>query len=683
MGCTQSSPSEQQQQKHKELRHFTERPNRIPAERLHGKFMAQMVREVFDTHPSEVYDFSGPVLGKGGYASVMMVKHKTTGALYAMKQIDITDFSELALHLLQNEIESMKHLVHPNIVRLQEVYQTVDLKHVYLIMDRLEGGTVREKWAELDGLEEDHAAYIASGVVAAIRYCHDRNVVHRDLKMDNVLFESKRPDSIVKIIDFGLSEKFGSCVDKAHDLVGTRLYSAPEILKNAGHGLPCDMWSIGVIVFALVGNAFPFFDRDPDILASEIKYARYKFAGPAWDGVSPLCKDFIDRCLVKNPKKRMTAPQAQEHPWLRGGTAWANAIRGKAGGGCDGRMKARTRRCMGEFQDNNLFKKVAMEVIAYILDPEETESLAREFIALDKDGDGVLSLPEFKSVIMRHIGSSRYAQSATGSLRNGGSVHGSDAFKAGAHYAASVTEEEAEAIFSALDIDHSGVINFTEFVAGCLGHRHINETTIRCAFDRLDYDRNGVIELRDMLMYVGADVSAEGMEAALRDFDTNGDGKITFDEFRSAMLASMATRGIDKAMSVRGMRRAMSSGSLSAYNLHAAPLAGDSGDADTDAPTGETQDAAAAAAARSASGTPERRWSTASQQQLHRRPSLSGRAPSLIGAASMRSLNILAIKATGGHEWEEEDERRRDAEGGGGGSGGGGGAGGARGSALQ
>jgi Protein kinase domain len=130
MGCIASS----QANANPSIKAWELRPERIPAERLQGSFMHQLVKEVFDQHPREVYDFCGPVLGKGGFATVLLVKHKTTGYVYAMKDIHMPKIagSDHSMHLLQNEIESMKRLSHPNIVRLQEVYQPPDGKNVYL-----------------------------------------------------------------------------------------------------------------------------------------------------------------------------------------------------------------------------------------------------------------------------------------------------------------------------------------------------------------------------------------------------------------------------------------------------------------------------------------------------------------------------------------------------------------------
>ncbi|CAM9352916.1 unnamed protein product [Hapterophycus canaliculatus] len=302
-----------------------------------------------DRDVRDAYDFTGPVLGKGSFATVLRVRDSTSGSEYAIKQIDLDAVkdSPSAQRMIERECRTMMALSHPNIVRLQEVYRPPSGDKIYMVLDRLEGGSVDGLWRKQGKLAEDHAAHIILQVVSAVRYCHDRGIAHRDLKMENSLYEDSSLVPIVKVIDFGLCAEMKDGVT-SRAFVGTILYTAPEILKVDGHGLACDLWSIGVMAYALVSGKFPWYSESRDVCGQMIKYTPLKFPAEDWEGVSPLCRDFIERCLVKKPKKRITAKQAQRHPWLQ------RAARLMEGGAP---LSKESMMAMLDYQNGNMFKK--------------------------------------------------------------------------------------------------------------------------------------------------------------------------------------------------------------------------------------------------------------------------------------------------------------------------------------
>lgn len=500
--------------------------------------MHRLVREYFDEDPEKHYEFCGPVVGEGGYAKVMFVRPKNRDMLCALKMIDISKLKESApmMRLLENEIDVMKKLQHPNIVRLQEVFHVSSKDMIYLVLDRLEGGSLREKWKEANVLSEAETAHILHGTLSAVKYCHKRRIAHRDLKMDNIMFESQEPNSVVKVIDFGTSATFsGNILD--HLVVGSRWYMAPEILKFAGHSIECDIWSIGVIAYALIGGLFPFFHPNPDVMDEQVQWSPLTFPSPDWDTVSEGAKDFITQCLEKNPKKRATASKLLTHPWLKKSRQQLNDGTAQDGQALLGK---RTLVCLNNFRKKSTFERAAMELIAYTLDPDEIKEMEREFLALDTEGGGEITLEQFKNAFTESAGKYFSNEKTREKLMN---------------------DAHLQEVFESIDVDHTGTINFTEFCAACLGQRHVSDTNVRVAFEALDTQHRGSISKEAAVEYLGDD---QAIESDFKAIDQDGDNQLDWGEFRRAMFASarrqshMNLRKMssgDSASSKRGLSR--------------------------------------------------------------------------------------------------------------------------------
>ncbi|CAN0080546.1 unnamed protein product [Ectocarpus sp. 12 AP-2014] len=260
--------------------------------------------------------------------------------------------------MIERECRTMMTLSHPNIVRLQEVYRPSSGDRLYMVLDRLEGGSADGLWRCAGQLSDDHVAIIILQIilqiVSAIRYCQDREIENRDLKMENYLYEDSSLVPIVKVIDFGLCPEMKDGVT-SRAFVGTVLYTAPEILKVDRHNVACDLWSLGVMAFALVSGQFPWYSDSKDVYGQVIKYSPLQFPKEKWKGVSPSCRDFIEKCLVKKTKKRITAAQAQLHPWLQKD---ARLMEGGAP------LSKQSMMAMLEYRNGSTFQKIVMELVA-------------------------------------------------------------------------------------------------------------------------------------------------------------------------------------------------------------------------------------------------------------------------------------------------------------------------------
>ncbi|XP_043375182.1 calcium/calmodulin-dependent protein kinase type 1 isoform X2 [Dermochelys coriacea] len=264
----------------------------------------------------EIYEFR-ETLGTGAFSEVVLAEEKTNRKLVAIKCI-----AKKALEgketSLENEIAVLHKIKHPNIVALDDIYESGG--HLYLIMQLVSGGELFDRIVEKGFYTERDASQLIRQILDAVQYLHDMGIVHRDLKPENLLYYSPDPDSKIMISDFGLSkiEGSGSVLSTA---CGTPGYVAPEVLAQKPYSKAVDCWSIGVIAYILLCGYPPFYDENDAKLFEQILRAEYEFDSPYWDDISESAKDFIQHLMEKDPSKRFTCEQALQHPWIAGDTA--------------------------------------------------------------------------------------------------------------------------------------------------------------------------------------------------------------------------------------------------------------------------------------------------------------------------------------------------------------------------
>lgn len=270
---------------------------------------------------TDFYKLEGD-LGQGSFATVKRATNKRTGERVAIKIISKQQLSEEDKLGLQNEIDILTHVDHPNIVKLYEVYEDSD--SYSLVMELMTGGELFDTILEKEQLTEREAAEIVRPIIDAIHYCHSLNIIHRDIKPENLLFSTKVPSTrIIKVSDFGLA-RFISLDTLATTTCGTPGYVAPEILEQRPYGKECDYWSIGVVLYILLCGFPPFYDEDNMRLFEKIKHGKVDFPSPAWDNVSEEAKNIIKNLLVVDPSRRWNCDQLLRHPWILGETAKDN-----------------------------------------------------------------------------------------------------------------------------------------------------------------------------------------------------------------------------------------------------------------------------------------------------------------------------------------------------------------------
>ncbi|XP_069763816.1 serine/threonine-protein kinase 33-like [Narcine bancroftii] len=265
-------------------------------------------------------------LGKGSFGVVIQATHLPTDTKRAIKILNKEKAGSYAVKMLEREISILKMVNHEHIIKLDEVYETT--KKVYLVIEFCQLGELKGILAERGHLSESETKHIISSLASAIFYLHKNDIIHRDLKLENILVKSndntddKELKLNIKVIDFGLSVlKDGAGVGSEsmlQDTCGTPLYMAPEIISNYDYSQQCDLWSIGVVMYTLLCGQAPFTGTTPEKLCQEIKKGELDFYHASLKGLSESGHCVLKSLLIVDPAHRMTASELLNHYWITG-----------------------------------------------------------------------------------------------------------------------------------------------------------------------------------------------------------------------------------------------------------------------------------------------------------------------------------------------------------------------------
>jgi len=250
-------------------------------------------------------------LGRGKFGVVYHVKDKSTDRCYAAKHIRIRKMEQK--EKVVEEINLLKKFSNPHIIRFIEAFENPG--EVILIMEYLDGGELFERVADEDfNLTESDCCLFMRQICRGVQYLHNHNIVHLDLKPENVVCTQK-DNTTVKIIDFGTAKQLDPG-DRVKVLCGTPEFVAPEVVRYDYISTGSDMWSLGVICYILLSGFSPFMGDTDTETYNNISSVTYDFECEEFDDISENAKDFINCLLKDKPKLRMTAEQCLEHSWL-------------------------------------------------------------------------------------------------------------------------------------------------------------------------------------------------------------------------------------------------------------------------------------------------------------------------------------------------------------------------------
>uniref|UniRef100_A0A3P9JR74 Serine/threonine-protein kinase 17A n=1 Tax=Oryzias latipes TaxID=8090 RepID=A0A3P9JR74_ORYLA len=262
------------------------------------------------------YELVGKELGRGKFAVVKKCTEKATGKQYAAKFLRKRRKGEDCRMDIMNEIavlESAK--ANPYVVALHEVYETTS--EIILVLECAAGGEIFNQCvADNDeAFTEKDVIRLAKQILTGVAFLHRNNVVHLDLKPQNILLTCAKPLGDIRIVDFGLSRRMDN-VREVREILGTPEYVAPEVLSYEPISTATDMWSIGVLTYVMLTGESPFLGDEKQQTFLNISQVNVDYSQDTFEGISSLAVDFIKSLLVKNPRKRATAEECLRHPWL-------------------------------------------------------------------------------------------------------------------------------------------------------------------------------------------------------------------------------------------------------------------------------------------------------------------------------------------------------------------------------
>jgi len=450
----------------------------------------------------DVYDTEGgAILGRGACGVVSIVRRKDTGEQYAMKQVSLDGMSGGTLAELRREIEIQRSLTHPNICRLFESFE--EHGHIHIIMEICTGGALVSRMKNhRHGYGERAAATLVEKMLSATIYCHHNGVVHRDIKLDNFIYENEAEDAELKLIDFGFAAEVAPGKEAMWDQLGTPSYMAPELWADNAkeYDSSVDMWALGVVTFMLLSGKRPFHHQDRKEKARMIKHDPLQFKGSEWDRVSDSGKDFCKRLMQKNPRDRMPASEAIHHAWIKEESNLHTGI--------DAAHELARHNEIVESLENfcqaDDLKKLALESIAFSTPPAKLEELRNMFVKIDVDDSGTISLAEFKDAMLMHP---------------------------------EVPPDKVEQMFHNMDTNNSGDVDYLEFLSATISTQKTgSQMSAMAAFSILDRDGDGYVGKDDIMSAVEGSYSEADVDEMLK---SHGDkrGLINYQNFKVLMFS--------------------------------------------------------------------------------------------------------------------------------------------------
>jgi len=430
-------------------------------------------------------------LGAGTYGFVRSALHKPSGFRRAVKTIVKRDsFKSQELQMLC-ELEMLRRSDHPNILRAYELYE--DEASFHLVTELCTGGELFDRIVSWSTPSENLIAKIFFQIMSAVAYCHEKGILHRDIKPENMLFTSVEEDSVIKIIDFGVSCLFREG-DKFSSKYGTPFYIAPEVLKQS-YNEKCDIWSCGVVLYVMLCGCPPFGGRSNQEIVRNVLRGEVVFYSPDWDNISREVKELVSWMLTYDPMTRPSARDVLEHSWLQSrvfGDKEDNPLAESVLLNL-AKFKVSTRQAEQRFQ-----YAVLSFIATQLMSNREIEDLAKIFADCDQNHDGLLSPDEIKNgfVKSKMIADVSLIMSECDADLNG-FIDYTEFLTATINWKASISQKRLEAAFVAFDLNRDGKISVDELKAIFADHDELDDEVWQALLDEADYNKDGVIDLEE------------------------------------------------------------------------------------------------------------------------------------------------------------------------------------------
>jgi len=479
-----------------------------------------------------------------------LATHKNTGKLRACRKM-VKQRVDVAR--MQEEIDIMSMLDHPNILQLHEVFH--DELHYYFIEDHCRGGRLLQQLADPDSStlrlywNEPLVAHILNEVLMGLSYMHASEVCHRNIDFQRLLLlENPAEDSVrlhkgtVMIADFTLACRFQKRIPLTEDMREFVFLPgmAPECLQGRAYDELCDLWTCGVCTHLLLSGELPYQGGDPEQILNDIaQVTLFPLKHSIWQNVSENAKKMLSALLTRSPEGRCSAQKALAQPWLVQGASQADEDHRKPGSALDvvNKLKA--------FYEQSQLQKKALEVIAHRLQDDEIRGLGKTFLAIDANHDGVVTVKELRRGLEKIHGHNEQLECEPGL-------------------------QELMRIMKAHEHEH---VQYTEFLAAVMDEKYYQQESFALvAFRYFDTDGDKKIthqELLDTLTREDANqdqtdplykAQRKSVVASIKEFDVDGNRFIDFAEFRDMLSGHRSNDGEQSMTASQGIRDLSTSG---------------------------------------------------------------------------------------------------------------------------
>ncbi|UYV75301.1 PRKD1 [Cordylochernes scorpioides] len=264
--------------------------------------------------------FPEEVLGSGQFGIVYGGVHRASRRAVAIKVIDKLRFPTKQEAQLKNEVCILQNIHHPGVVVMERMFETPE--RIFVVMEKLKGDMLEMILGSPTGrLSERTTKFLIYQILCALKHLHSKNIVHCDLKPENVLLSSNADFPQVKLCDFGFARIIGEKSFR-RSVVGTPAYLAPEVLRNKGYNRSLDMWSVGVIIYVSLSGTFPF--NEEEDINDQIQNAAFMYPPNPWKEISAEAIDIINNLLQVKTRKRFTVDKSLCHTWLQDYKTWCD-----------------------------------------------------------------------------------------------------------------------------------------------------------------------------------------------------------------------------------------------------------------------------------------------------------------------------------------------------------------------
>jgi len=450
----------------------------------------------------------GDKLGEGGFGAVYRCQHLVSKDIRALKIIPKSHVQK-DMEYVTTEIEALLRIDHPNIVKMYEFFEQ---KHdILVVVELCNGGDFSKLFRSKCPMETVRPLF--RDIVLGVAYCHDLQIVHRDLKFENCLLTEGRRRKMGKVIDFGLSAiRRDTNVDADRtpkssgdawlsEALGTKFFAAPEVIdKSRKYGTSCDIWSLGVMLYIMYTNEHPFAKNatsmDTAELFSKILAGKYREEPLKASKVPAVAVTLLRGMLAMDPQRRISALEALKSPWLRPVTFTELHV----SSALSRQRSTDIAQRLSSWSGTSHFEKVLLMLVAHQAKQREVEDMRAAFVAMDTDGNGSLSKQELAQGL-KSIGH--------------------------AMPAASVDD-----MYRWLDSNENSKLDYSEWLCATMEPALIEaEYSMRELFDFFDSDANGYVSRQELLRVA----TTEEAEQVFLQTDTSRDGRIDYEEFKVFM----------------------------------------------------------------------------------------------------------------------------------------------------